>query len=116
MALTGLTVTALGNQGQGSTVKVEGKTRVQFDLDADYATGGYTAFTTFLQTVLGTKRSIIAVYQASAAGGYTLIWNRATDALMVYQGAAGLGPNTEVPVHTSLAVAGANVEMIVEWC
>lgn len=113
MALTGLTITGLGYQGQGSTVKVEGKTRVQFDLDADYATGGYTAFSTFLQTVLGTKRSVFDVRQASPAGGYTLMWNRATNALMVYEGAVGV--STQVAAHTNLAVAGANVEMIVEW-
>lgn len=115
MALSGLTITGIGNQGLGSTVRVESKTRVQFDLDGDYTAGGYAAFSTFLKTVLGTRVSIISVKQENFSGGYKLWWDRVNDTLIVAQGAAGLGPDSAVPAHTDLS-AVTNVEMIVEWC
>ena len=111
MALTGAAI--VGTGAQGSTVKTFYVDRVQFDLDNSYPTGGYTDFTDFLKTVIGTRKTPIAILpDGNANGGYSLIWDRINDTLLAYEGAAGLGPNTEVVNGTDLS-AIANVEMVV---
>lgn len=113
MAITnGATV---GQQGMGSTVRMTNKARIKFDLDADYATGGYASFVaTTVKGVLGSKITVLDIQQASPAGGYKLWWDRANDKLMVWQYPTALGPATEVPVHTNLAAVTAT-EVVVEY-
>jgi hypothetical protein len=113
MAITnGATV---GQQGMGSTVRMTNKQRIKFDLDADYATGGYASFVaTTVKTILGSKITVLDIVQVSPAGGYLLWWDRANDKLMVYQYPTNIGPATQVPVHTNLAAITA-LEMVVEY-
>jgi len=114
MALTN--VALVGTQGPFSPIKAVGIARIKMDLDADYTTGGYTTFSTTIKTALSnTGITVLAVLAMSPFGGYKPIYNRATDALLIYQGAAGLGPDAEVPLHTNLgAVTAAEVVVIYE--
>ncbi len=115
MALTN--GTTIGTQGQFATIKAETKARVHFHLDASYPTGGYTAFTTYLKTILGTKITVVDVVftDVGASGGYVLSWDRSADTLMVYgTGAADKAPLTEIDNATNLA-AFTNVEAIVYY-
>jgi hypothetical protein len=36
-------------------------------------------------------------------GGYTPVWNPSTGKLQIWQGASGLGPDSEVPANTDLS-------------
>ena len=110
--------TTIGQQGLGGTIKMCNKSRIHFHLDASYPTGGYTAFSTFVKTILGTKITILDIYQSDigAAGGYLLSWDRSVDTLMIYgTGAANKAVLTQIDNATNLAAFTA-VEMVVEWC
>lgn len=110
--------TTIGQQGLGGTIKMQNKSRIHFHLDDSYPTGGYTAFSTFVKTILGSRITILDIYQTDigASGGYVLAWDRSADTLMVYgTGAAQYGPLSQVQNATNLS-AQTNVEMIVEWC
>ena len=102
MALTG--VALAGTQGMHSSARAEFVDNVTVTLDASYpaATGGYPTFGTTLAGVIGNGKTIMFVIPTSACGGYRPVYNRATNKLQIYQGAAGLGPDTEVPNGTDL--------------
>lgn len=115
MALSGLAL--VGQQEVFSTTKPLAKARVKFALDDSYATGGWTAFSTFLKTVLGTKITIVNVTfpDLSSQGGYLLAWDRSADTLMVYgTGSANKAALTEHDAGAGLSGLTA-VECIVEY-
>lgn len=73
---------------------------------SDYATGGY-----LIQGISGTTETTGNVALAKVGyvipiggqGGYMPVWNPVTSKLEIYQGAAGLGANTQVPANTDLS-------------
>jgi len=110
MAITN--VAAVGTQGPQCSNKPVFIDRVDLDLDASYPTGGYTTISTTIKAVIGANKTIIAIQQASPCGGYKLFWDRTNDKLMAYQGAAGLGADSEVSNATNLSTI-TNCEFIV---
>lgn len=116
MALTGGAI--VGQQGLGSTVKMMNRSRIKLAADNSYPSGGYTSFSTFVKTILGTKITIIDIYQTDigSAGGYLAAWDRSADTLMFYgTGAAEKGAMTQLDAATNLSALTA-VELMVEWC
>lgn len=105
-----------GQSGLVSTSKVESNFRISFDLDASYATGGYTSFAATIKAItgVGSRITIVDVQQTSMCGGYKLWYDRANDALEVWQYPNALGPATEVPAMTNLA-AVTGCEMLVTF-
>ena len=105
-------VALVGNQGLGHTAKVHFLNLFDLDLDNSYPSGGYSAFAATVKGVIGTDKTIIAILQASAAGGYRLVYNRTTDKLMAYWCAGAGAPMEEVTGSTTL-VALTNCEFLV---
>ena len=76
---------------------------------SDYATGGYAINSQ--EAVLNNSAltancdlyKIITVLPAANQGGYAPVWNASTGKLQIFQGASGLGPDTEVPANTDLS-------------
>lgn len=98
-------VALAGQQGMHSSVRPEFVYRVTLDLDAAYPDGGYTSFAaTTLAAVIGKGKTVINIIQANPCGGYALWWDRVNDKLMVYQYPTSLGPSTQVPGDTDLAL------------
>lgn len=62
--------------------------RITLDLDDSYPSGGYASFSDTIKDVLGqgSSRTLVAVQQASPAGGYILHWDRSNDKLIIYYG------------------------------
>jgi len=99
------TIALAGTQGMHASNRPQFTYRVTFTCDADYRTGGYTSFSTALAAGVAALagKTVISIQQANAASGYKGWWNRATDAWQVYQGAAGLGADSELPDHSNIA-------------
>jgi hypothetical protein len=107
-----------GQQGMGSTCRVQSFARITLDLDDDYPTGGYPdggGFTALVKTALGNQNiTVVDVKRANAGGGYQYVYDRVNDTLMVYLYPTSAGPMTQVPDETDL-VAITGVELIVYW-
>lgn len=79
------------------------------DSTSDYPTGGYAIIdgvSVVNNSALAQNVDLYRVVVAEPAGGqggYNIVWNPATKKIQVFQGAAGLGPGTEVPANTDLS-------------
>ena len=80
------------------------------DSISDYATGGYaliggeTANTNSTPNLINIDLwRILTAVPVGGQGGYNVVFNPSTQKVQVFQGAAGLGPGTEVPASTDLS-------------
>jgi len=112
MAITG--VAKVGQQGMGSTVRMTNQERIRISLDNSYpgTAGGYANFSDTVKSALGSKITVLDIQQAGPVNitttFYNLVYNRATDRLMV------LNANAHVANATDLS-AIVNVELIVTY-
>ena len=109
MAITLAGGATVGNQGHGATMKPYGFARIQFDASGTYATGGVPDFATFVQTILGTKVTMVDAYMALPGGAYNLYWDQTNDKLVIYVG------STQVEVADSTSTTLTNAEMLVVY-
>ncbi len=68
---------------------------LQFVGDDNYTTGGTVGFQALVQTLVGDSREVLAV-AAQDCGGFVVAYDKATDALIVYEAAADGNPLDEI--------------------
>ena len=109
----GLSVGALvANHAPFATNKAEGSFNITCTINlADYVAGGF-AIDAFIKAItgVGTRMTILRVKQLSHCDGYKLWYVRSTGKLMVREGAAGAGPDTEVAAG-AVTITGAELEV-----
>jgi hypothetical protein len=106
------TLALVANSAPFSTVKAEGSFNITMTINlADYAAGGFAA-DALIKAIsgVGTRITILRVKQISHCDGYKIWYVRSTGKLAVYQGAAGLSPDSEVGAG-AVVITGAEFEV-----
>jgi hypothetical protein len=106
------TLALVDNDAPFATCKAEGHFNITMTISlADYAAGGF-ALDALVKAItgVGTRITILRVKQLSHCDGYKLWYVRSTGKLMILEGAAGAGPDTEVTAG-AVTITGAELEI-----